>query len=71
MKKKSEAPALTTIKENNKKVICFYKLDNSKISFGYILKEAYKNHTKYEPQVSSLIQNSYAAYNTANNAVGR
>ncbi|MDJ1505166.1 hypothetical protein [Xanthocytophaga agilis] len=57
------------IREKDKKVIDFYKPDNSKISFGNILKEVHKNYPKFEPQVSSLIKNSYAVYNAANNAV--
>jgi hypothetical protein len=52
-----------------KTIISFYKTDNSQITFGTILQEAYKDYKKYEPQVSSLIKNTYASYNATNNAV--
>ncbi len=53
----------------NKTVIKFYYSENNKITFGDILKKAHQDYAKYEPQVSSLIKNTYAAYNAANNAV--
>ena len=53
----------------NKTVINFYKSDSIKITFGDILIKAHKDYTKYEPQLSSLIKNTYAAYNSTNNAV--
>jgi len=53
----------------NKTVINFYKSDSTTITFGEILIKAHEEYTKYEPQLSSLIKNTYAAYNSTNNAV--
>lgn len=50
--------------------IDFYKSDNTTlITFGKILKEAYKTYTVLEPQIGSLIKNSHTAFSSANNAV--
>lgn len=49
--------------------IDFYKSDNTLITFGAILKEAYKTYTVLEPQISSLIKNTHTAFSSANNAI--
>jgi hypothetical protein len=50
-------------------LIDFYKTNDSTITFGSILKGSYIQYKKYEPDIISLIKNSYTAFNSANNAV--
>lgn len=52
-------------KDNEKKIITFYKTQNDTITFGDILTKVYSGYLKLEP----LIKNTYAIYNTTNNAI--
>ena len=49
--------------------IDFYNSANKLMTFGDILKEAYKTYNILQPQISSLIKNTHAAFSSANNAV--
>jgi hypothetical protein len=52
-------------------MIDFYKTGVAKdtITFGNILRKVHDSIEKYKPQITSLIKNTYAAFNSANNAV--
>lgn len=49
--------------------IDFYNSAYKLMTFGDILKEAYKTYNILQPQISSLIKNTHAAFSSANNAV--
>lgn len=61
---------LLLAKEQTKNVmIDFYKTDHSPITFGTFLIQQYDTYSSFESQISSLIKNAHAAFNSANNAV--
>lgn len=60
---------LLAYEQMGKARVLFYKSKQDSITFGEILKEAYKTYAKHEPDLKSLIKNSQTAFNAANNAV--
>jgi hypothetical protein len=60
---------LLAMEQKGEVKIDFYNSANKVMTFGDILKEAYKTYNILQPQISSLIKNTHAAFSSANNAV--